>query len=375
MFHFAMGAMPWLLLAVSRFTNAACECGYSLNQTTDSEYAVFTELMENDFLHMDTKNTTDYGWRPQVYNVSVPADNKRISYGKEFSMANIVPNPLKNSKKWSGDADHGGDAGLELWVRGDHSHGYVNGSEIVSVRDDILLGSFRVGMKLSNSSGTCGAFFFYYNNSQEIDMEFLSHEFNSSGGAVNLVLQSPESVAHGNDAAGTSTYKVARLPFEPDNMFHEYRFDWTADRVAFYVDGGFLWEMTEQIPTEGGGIFFNHWSNGDPNWSAGPPDADTVMTLSYVKGYFNSTDTDRSQNDYKKRCPQFDPAKVCAIPAQTSPPDVSQGTDAPKTYFFSQQEGMTPGQILYSNGATLFGAPAISILAPLLVTFFSWTLA
>jgi hypothetical protein len=116
--------------------------------------------MENDFLHMDTDNITSYGWRPQVYNVSVPADNHRIAYGKDFTMENIVPNPLKSSKKWDGDADHGGDAGLELWVRGDHSRGYVNGSEIVSVRDDILLGSFRVGMKLSNSSGTCGAFFF-----------------------------------------------------------------------------------------------------------------------------------------------------------------------------------------------------------------------
>ena len=347
--------------------------------------------MENDFLHMDTDNITEYGWRPQVYNVSVPPDNHRIAFGKEFSLGNIVANPLKNSKEWSGDADHGGDAGLELWVRGDHSHGYVNGSEIVSVRDDILLGSFRVGMKLSNSSGTCGAFFFvryarypyrvtanylqYYNNSQEIDMEFLSHEFNSTGGVVNLVLQSPESVAHGNDAAGTSTYKIAPLPFQPDGMFHEYRFDWTADRVTFYVDGVFLWEMTEQVPTEGGGVFFNHWSNGDPKWSAGPPDADTVMTLSYVKGYFNSTDTERSQNAYKERCPKFDPAKVCPIPAQTMPPDASQGTDAAKTYFFSQQDNMTPGQITYSSGATLFGAPAISILVPLLVTFFSWTLA
>jgi beta-glucanase (GH16 family) len=206
-------------------------------------------------------------------------------------------------------------------------------------------------------------------------MEFLSHEFNSTGGAVNLVLQSPESVAHGNDAAGTATYKVAPLPFQPDGMFHEYRFDWTADRVEFYVDGKFLWQMTEQVPTEGGGLFFNHWSNGDPKWSAGPPDADTVMTLSYVKGYFNSTDTDRSQNAYKKRCPKFDPAKVCPIPAQNSPPDASQGKDGAKTYFFSQEDNMTPGQILFSNGATIFGAPAISILAPLLVTFISWTLA
>ena len=58
--------------------------------------------MENDFLHMDTDNITSYGWRPQVYNVSVPADNHRIAYGKDFTMENIVPNPLKSSKKWDG---------------------------------------------------------------------------------------------------------------------------------------------------------------------------------------------------------------------------------------------------------------------------------
>jgi beta-glucanase (GH16 family) len=206
-------------------------------------------------------------------------------------------------------------------------------------------------------------------------MEFLSHQFNESQGVVNLVLQTPESVIHGYDASGTKGFQVQRLPFRPDEMFHEYRFDWTKDRVAVYVDGQFLWDMTANIPSESGGMFFNHWSNGDPLWSAGPPTQDTVMTLSYMKAYFNTTDTERSQNDYKERCPTFDPAKVCEIPAQTSAPDVSLGPEAPKTYFFSQQEGMTPGQTIYSNGATLFGAPAISILVPVLVALFSWTLA
>jgi beta-glucanase (GH16 family) len=204
-------------------------------------------------------------------------------------------------------------------------------------------------------------------------MEFLSHQFNESQGAVNLVLQTPESVQHGFDASGTSSFKVQPLPFRPDGMFHEYRFDWTADRVAFYVDGAFLTEMTENIPTEGGGMFFNHWSNGDPKWSAGPPAADTVMTISYMKAYFNSTDTQRYQHDYKERCPTFDPAKVCAIPAQTSPPDPSLGNNAAKTYFFTQQDNMAPGQIVYGNSATVFGAPTLSLLVPALAAL--WTLA
>jgi beta-glucanase (GH16 family) len=232
-------------------------------------------------------------------------------------------------------------------------------------------------MKLSNSSGTCGAFFFYHNNSQEIDMEFLSHQFNNSQGAVNLVLQSPESVTHGYAAQGTNGFQVMALPFRPDELFHEYRFDWTPNRVSFYVDGVFLHEMTENVPTESGGIFLNHWSNGDPSWSAGPPTQDTVMTISYMKAYFNSTNTERSQNDYRDRCPQYDPTKVCAIPSQMSPPDQSRGPEAAKTYFFSLEgDNMTPGQKTYTGSATsIFGAPSLSIAVPLLVTLLNLTLA
>ncbi|RYN42486.1 hypothetical protein AA0113_g6691 [Alternaria arborescens] len=367
------GASPWvLLLSMARFSNAACECGYSVNATTDSSYAVFTELMENDFLHTSTDDLKEVGWQPQEYNVT--SENARGPFGKSMELTNIVTNPFK--KGWSGEADHGGDAGLELWVRGDHQDGLVSGAELVTMRNDSLLGSFRVGMKLSNSSGTCGAFFFYHNNSQEIDMEFLSHQFNNSQGAVNLVLQSPESVTHGYAAQGTNGFEVMALPFRPDEMFHEYRFDWTPNRVAFYVDGKLLHEMTENIPTESGGIFLNHWSNGDPSWSAGPPDQDTVMTISYMKAYFNSTDTERSQNDYRDRCPTYDPAKVCAIPNQMSPPDQSQGVDAAKTYFFSTDgDDMTPGQKTFTGSASsLFSAPSLSLAIPLLVTLLSLTL-
>jgi hypothetical protein len=76
-----------------------------------------------------------------------------------MELRNIVTNPLKHSG-WSGEAERGGDAGLELWVRGEHEDGLVSGAEMVTARNDSLLGSFRVGMKMSNSSGTCGAFFF-----------------------------------------------------------------------------------------------------------------------------------------------------------------------------------------------------------------------
>jgi hypothetical protein len=139
---------------------ADCECGYSVNKTSDADFQVFTDLLENDFLHTDTDNVTEFGWRPQEYKVA--SKESRGPFGKEFLVTNIEPNPLKDGNAWTGEAEHGGDAGLELWVRGDHSHGFVSGSELVSIRDDCRYGSFRVGMKLSGANGTCGAFFYVW---------------------------------------------------------------------------------------------------------------------------------------------------------------------------------------------------------------------
>lgn len=203
-------------------------------------------------------------------------------------------------------------------------------------------------------------------------MEFLSKQFNSSQGVVNLVLQTPESVRNGYDASNTSNYRVQHLPFRPDEKFHEYRFDWTPERVAFYVDGTYVYEMTENLPSSGGRMFMNHWSNGDPLWSAGPPASDTAMTVSYVKAYFNSSASARV-NSYKKNCPAFDAAKVCQIPEQTKAPD---GADA-KTYFFSQDgSDKTPGQTTYhtTNSASGLLAPS-SIYISALAVVFSWALA
>jgi hypothetical protein len=115
--------------------------------------------MENDFLHTVVDNITEAGWRVQQYNVSAEDARGRSGYGKEFDLGNVESNPLKDSHSWSGDSENGGDAGLRLWVRGDHSKGFISGAELASVRDDVLYGSFRVGMKLSGLSGTCGAFF------------------------------------------------------------------------------------------------------------------------------------------------------------------------------------------------------------------------
>ncbi|KAI9667369.1 MAG: hypothetical protein M1821_000184 [Bathelium mastoideum] len=360
---------PLLVLSLlARTARAACACGYSVNSTSSLPNAIFTELFESDFLHLDNISTNG-GWIAQVYNVS--AVDARGPFGKSASLANVVTNPVSNKTDWAGPGQKGGDPGLQLWVRANVEEGMIGMGEIATQRRDILYGSIRVGMKISNIAGTCGAFFWvsqintpqlreaishcfviqYFNNSQEIDVEFLSRDFVANNNSVNLVVQSPASQSAAYNAAGTPGYHVIPLPFAPDDGYHEYRFDWLSDQISFYADGSWLANMDVSIPNSPGALFLNHWSNGDPNWSGGPPASDAVMTVSYVKAYFNTSDESRN-NQYAQACIGQATSQICLIPDQTSAPDptASNGNTSGNTFFFTQQPNMTVNQTLYPGG-------------------------
>ena len=353
-----MFTVPSSLLTVSitllslQSVQADCECGYTVNST------LYTDLIETDFLHLaDITNDTD--WQPQNYTVT-PA-LARGPYGKNASVTNVVPNPLKSQYDWAGNGVNGGDAGLQLVVRGGvPQDGLIPMAEVATARIDMLYGSFRAGMKVTGTPGTCGAFFWvsltslpsfsglcsylssqYYNDTQEVDMEFLSAEFNSTSQPVNLVLQSPESEEAGFNAANTATFQVHQLNFTPSEGFHEYRFDWSPNAVEFYADGVLLDTMTSAVPTAPGHITLSHWSNGDPTWSAGPPTEDAILTVEYLKGYFNSSDPARQQ-DWSKRCNSLSAVNAtCPVPEITQPPD---GNASAHTFFFSMQANETGNQ-------------------------------
>lgn len=189
-------------------------------------------------------------------------------------------------------------------------------------------------------------------------MEFLSKEQNSSSSPVNLVIQSPESQAQGSNAAGTSGFSVFELSFQPDQGYHEYRYDWQPSRVDFFADGQLMQTFTSNVPDAPGKVssisahhidlltlnkvLLNHWSNGDPGWSGGPPTQDAVMTVSYVKAYFNSTNTTRVAQ-YNEVCSGAGAsARTCVIPDQTIPPDPSNNSTG-RTFFFTLESNMTSG--------------------------------
>ena len=174
-------------------------------------------------------------------------------------------------------------------------------------------------------------------------MEFLSKQMNETSSPVNLVLQSPQSANQGFSAQGTGGFVNQQLPYQPDEGFHEYRFDWSPTAVDFYADGVLLQTLTKSVPDAPGHITLSHWSNGDPGWSAGPPVSDAILTVEYVKGYFNSSDPKR-QEDWKSRCPSTTTVNsTCAVPEIKEAPN---GNSSAHTFFFSQETNMTTNQTI-----------------------------
>ena len=316
------------LLLLPKSATASCECGYLLNITTATSTSIadpilFTNILETDFLHLSSVEATQ-DWLPQNY--AVDSALARGPYGKNATLGNVIPNPLQSAYDWAGEGMAGaGDGGLQLYVRAGATapiNSLIGMSEVVTNRSDILYGSFRAGIKTTSINGTCAAFFFYRNDTQEIDVEILStQQQHPSHHIANLVLQSTSSLRAGFNAAGTPGFLPYNLPFDPTSAFHEYRYDWTPTAVSFYADGALLDTMTDaaDVPSSAGSIHLSHWSNGDPAWSGGPPASDAVLTISYFKAYFNTSAS--STPAPVMSCDTHSADAICVVPDVTGAPD------------------------------------------------------
>ncbi|TLS24446.1 hypothetical protein PpBr36_08776 [Pyricularia pennisetigena] len=366
--HFVQLAILMMLLL--GMTKADCECGYASPVSRENGDVLFTDLLETDFAHL-THLADNTDWLGQTWNKS--SESARGQFGEVFSKDNIVPNPARSSRVIRVDTGvNGQPAGLDLIVRSKLVDDMVPSAELDSARSDILWGSFRAGLKLTGDPGTCAAFFWYYNDTQEIDMEFLSQEFDASKNIfpINLVLQSRAALEAGYNAQATGNFKKINLPFDPTRGFHEYRMDFLPRRVIFYVDGQALAEMTgDAVPDHPGHLILQHWSNGNALWSGGPPPRDAVLTVAYVRAYFNSSNEARKQ-DWEKRCHDAAaPGAVCQIPERVSVANPS---------LFSTAANMTNNQTVSTGGleaskSLAAGANAVSwlfVAAALLFTGF-----
>ncbi|GAB7331100.1 hypothetical protein MBLNU13_g02584t1 [Cladosporium sp. NU13] len=304
-----------------------CLCGYSVNRTTDQHFSIFTHIAETDFLHTDGTNPKlsiqAPGWAVDVGNK--PAKQANATLGSSKQLGNVVTNPLPKGE-WGVPPAGLGDAGLQLWVR----HGVEDGMvPVAGVRNSLslghdgkekmLYGSYRAGIKFSGVNGTRGTF--GWESKEGTRKQSISMTFAANAAKILAVtVRNTDSKYQKHDSSFEVSFSsIFHFPEE----FHELRFDFLPDRIDFYIDDHLFLSQSETVPTFPGSLSLKHYVD---DGLEDPPAHDAVMTVSYVKAYYNTTTHDEplsTCSDVSKN--------TCVVPDQHTSPDPK----GKKTHFYS----------------------------------------
>ena len=143
-------------------------------------------------------------------------------------------------------------------------------AEVVSRRSDFHYGTYRASIRMTRVPGAVAGWFTYLGNPlNEIDVEFLSRDPDVARFTLHHI---KTGVDHGRQT----------LAFDPTAAFHEYRFDWYADRVEYYIDGQPSAILTKEVPDRRSRLLLNHWSGNIPTFGGPAPTEDAVMQVNWV---------------------------------------------------------------------------------------------
>ncbi|KAG8934540.1 hypothetical protein FRC03_010462 [Tulasnella sp. 419] len=238
--------------------DATCPCGYQ-----DSNGAIWREGFNADFTQDYTAALSNF------YAITSDPVTKATGYKLKYDSTNVYPYNYGMAIRTQ--AYSGGPGGI------------IHSGEIESARQDIRYGTFRMRAVVPTVPGVCFGFFTYRNNVQESDIEFLSSDPDYY---QRIHYTNQPSLLNGNVDLDAVKEVVVNADL---TAFHEHRFDWTPTASKFYLDGSLTTTITKNIPNVDSLLIANVWSDGEPLWSQGPPTADALATIYYIKAYFNSS--------------------------------------------------------------------------------------
>ncbi|KAF9878756.1 hypothetical protein CkaCkLH20_03656 [Colletotrichum karsti] len=173
---------------------------------------------------------------------------------------------------------------LNLVVPGGQTSQPYTGGEVTTVVDNIKYASVRTVAIFSEPKGVCNGIFYYKNETQEIDIEWLSDPASLSNQGTRRVWLTNQDA----DLNGQKTYNTVAPASDATSAEHEYRIDWTPGLVRWFIDGQQVWSTTSDVPNSAGPWILNNWSSGDPGWSVGPPATTANFRVKDMSIYYNT---------------------------------------------------------------------------------------
>ena len=258
-------------MAAQISTFSQCDCGYSDPATS----ATWSEMWHMNF-------ETNDGTSPNM-------QQQRLYAYKELFFSNYIinakfndsyPRVFRKENVWIHDES------LEVSVTVDPSklkpEEKIKCGGVGTNRQDFLYGSFKSYMRATKVNGTVAGMFLY-NTQGEIDIELLSSVSPSQA----YFAMHPGLLENGR--ASSLTHGNVELNFDPSKDYHEYRFDWFPNLTVFYVDGVESYRMTTNVLNLPSRVMFNHWTDGNANFSQGPAIENASINIKNMTFFFNSS--------------------------------------------------------------------------------------
>jgi hypothetical protein len=245
----------------------ACDCGFI--DSHDPTKSIFTSFLAVNFSSITSQ---------EFNNLFIPA-----TYAITQSYAPYTRN-------YSGDQVQLSKAGLELTVSPSPDSKVVPSGQVFSPAANFFYGSYHAQFLVRDVPGTVTALFNYKSDSSEVDIEYLS-----SGADPTLLYSVKPQVYLDNGNPSNSTYvretwNGTSVSF--DREFHDWSFVWLPDIVHFGLDASYRRSLTTNVPQAPGRLALSHWSDGNPNYSLGPPTQNSTVTVSFLWAVYNDTNAD-----------------------------------------------------------------------------------
>ncbi|KAI9788714.1 MAG: hypothetical protein M1835_002113 [Candelina submexicana] len=318
------------LLSSVHIVTAACECGYQLRDTG----ARYTHQIYNDF----TVSPDVTGLNKNPASASFTRDWTVQSWSAGTS--DLIPIPRRNDEANVYIQD--GTLVMRQMGYSDadrRANRSVSIAAIQSTGQDFLHGSFRSVFKISDDHGSVGGFFWYHNDTNEIDVEVLTKEPNDT---------TIHYTSHPFTNPGASYPATLTKPW---TEYQEHRFDWHPGNITFYQGARAVHYTTANVPKVAGNMQMNLWANGN-EWSGTPSKTNVTMNVKNILFYYNTTaseaGTDQAFN------------QACSKAGGDSSKTICKDTDP---------------EVKVSGAGVQRSSPTIALLLTMMATFLSYLLA
>ncbi|PWN17926.1 hypothetical protein BCV69DRAFT_232752, partial [Microstroma glucosiphilum] len=151
-------------------------------------------------------------------------------------------------------------------------------------------GSYHLQAEVTSIVGTVSAFFVYGSSTSAAVMEYVSKPNWGNGSQFIRDTVAPQIY----DTKGRiEVYIHVQLTPCFDSCraqtVHNWGFSWRPASVTYGLDNTYSTKLTTNVPQTPGLVAFSSWSDGNPNYSQGPPKSNATFTVEQLWVVHNAT--------------------------------------------------------------------------------------